>query len=146
MHRSPHRKITPLIASLLAAALAVGTAAVSPSIAHAVTPTVVNEPPIDGRSVDVFTNRDFVSGLGYAQDSLVDVEVWRDGVLAGFANDIAPADDPGTPGVFDGLVEVNHPGGACWTDFTPDIKPGDKVRLVEKTVAGTTIACIGSGA
>ncbi|MEY4340020.1 MAG: hypothetical protein RLZ14_1870, partial [Actinomycetota bacterium] len=139
MNRTPRRRITPLIASLLAAALAVGTAAVSSSTALAVTPTVINEPPIDGRSVDVFTNRDFVSGLGYAQGSLVDVEVWRNGVLAGFANDLAPADDPGTPGVFDGLVEVNHPGGACWTNFTPDLKPGDKIRFVEKTVVGTTL-------
>lgn len=139
MNRTPRRRITPLIASLLAAALAVGTAAVSSTTALAVTPTTLNEPPIDGHSVDVFTNRDFVSGLGYAQGSLVDVEVWRNGVLAGFANDIAPADDPGTPGVFDGLVEVNHPGGACWTDFTPDLKPGDKVRFVEKTVVGTTL-------
>ena len=139
MQRTTHRRITPLIGSLLAAALAVGTAAVSSSTALAVTPTTLNAPPAAGYSVDVFTNRDFVSGLGFAEGSLVDVEVWRNGVLAGYSNDIAPADNPGTPGVFDGIVEVNHPGGACWTDFTPEIKAGDQVRFVEKTLAGATL-------
>lgn len=139
MNFNASRKVNPLVSAVLAAVLAIGAAVTAPSTAHAVTPTAINEPPANGRSVDVFTNRDFVSGLGYAQGSLVDVEVWRNGVLAGFSNDIAPVDDPGTPGVFDGLVEVNHPGGACWTNFTPDLKPGDKVRFVEKTVVGTTL-------
>lgn len=137
--RSRTSHTTPLISSLLVAALALGAAVVSTPTAHAVTPTVINEPPVDGHQVNVFTNRDFASGLGFAQGSLVDVEVWRNGVLAGFSNDITPADDPGTPGVFDGIVEVNHPGGACWTDFTPDLKAGDKVRFVEKTTDGATL-------
>ena len=28
-----------------------------------------------------------------------------------------------------GLVEVNHPGGACWFGQTPDIRPGDVVQI-----------------
>lgn len=136
--RTTPRHSARLLGSLLAAALAVGTAAVSVTPAHAVTPTALNAPPAAGYAVDVFTSRDFVSGLGFAQGSLVDVEVWRGGVLAGFSNDVVPADDPGTP-QFDGIVEVNHPGGACWTDFTPEIKPGDQVRFVEKILAGATL-------
>ncbi|MFM7684783.1 MAG: hypothetical protein ACKPDI_02525, partial [Actinomycetota bacterium] len=101
MRTTPHRKRT-MISSLLAAALAVGTAAVSVSPALAVTPTTLNAPPDAGHSIDVFTSRDFVTGLGYADGSLVDVEVWRNGVLAGFSNDIAPVDLAGTAG-FDGL-------------------------------------------
>jgi hypothetical protein len=27
----------------------------------------------------------------------------------------------------DGLAEVNHPGGICWTTMTPDVKAGDTV-------------------
>ncbi|HEY1177785.1 MAG TPA: hypothetical protein VGF17_16640, partial [Phytomonospora sp.] len=38
-----------------------------------------------------------------------------------------PQDDPKTDG-FDGLVEVNHPGGGCWEGVTPDIRPGDVIR------------------
>ena len=43
---------------------------------------------------------------------------------------IIPRDDPATPGVFDGLVEVNHPGGGCWSGVTPDIRPGDVVQVL----------------
>jgi len=45
-----------------------------------------------------------------------------------------------------GLAEVNHPGGACWTGTTPDMRPGDKVRITapdgaseQTTVAGITV-------
>ena len=52
-----------------------------------------------------------------------------------------------TPIVADstGLAEVNHPGGACWEGMTPNIKPGDKIRIIDAsnvseqtTVAGVT--------
>jgi hypothetical protein len=29
-----------------------------------------------------------------------------------------------------GLVEVNHPGGTCWNLQTPDMRPGDVIRIV----------------
>ena len=48
----------------------------------------------------------------------------------GTAANIIPRDDPATPGVFDGLVEVNHPGGGCWSGVTPDIRPGDVVQVL----------------
>ena len=44
-----------------------------------------------------------------------------------------------------GLAEVNHPGGACWQGMSPNIQPGDKIRITapsgaseETTVAGVT--------
>ena len=43
-----------------------------------------------------------------------------------------------TPGDVTGTVEVNHPGGACWgnapgPNTTPNMKPGDVVRIVDET-------------
>ena len=130
MTKPPTTTRRPL-AVLLAAALAVGSAVVGlGGTASAVVPDVINDPPVAPFIVTAFPSRDFVSATGFGETSTVDVEVWRDGVLAGWSNDLVPADVPATPG-FDGLVEVNHPGAACWTNSTPDVKPGDVVRLVE---------------
>ena len=49
------------------------------------------------------------------------VEVVRGGIVVGTASGLVPQDDPKTAG-FDGLVEVNHPGGGCWEGVTPDIR------------------------
>ena len=132
---APHRR--PM-AVLLAATLAVGSAVVGlGGTASAVVPDVLNDPPVAPYVVTTFPARDFVSATGFAEGSTVDVEVWRDGTLAGWSNDLVPSDVPATPG-FDGLVEVNHPGAACWTNSTPDVKPGDLVRLVEHVPATAT--------
>ena len=103
----------------------------------AVTPTSVNEPPVNGHSMIVFTQRDFVSISGYAQDELVTVElIHPNGTTFTAGSGLIPQDDPRTTG-FDGLVEVNHPGGYCWQTTTPDIRPGDRVRV---TVDATGVA------
>jgi hypothetical protein len=34
-----------------------------------------------------------------------------------------------------GLIQVNHPGGVCWVGTTPNIKPGDQIRITN--AAGT---------
>lgn len=97
----------------------------------------INEPPAAPHNIISFPVRDFVSADGYdASDSVV-VDVLRrgpDGVahLIGTSDPVTPQDDPKTPG-FDGLVEVNHPGGGCWAGSTPDILAGDIIRT---TVAG----------
>ena len=136
------RTVSVLLTSLLAVSgLALGV--VQP--ASAVAPQIVNSPPAatggtnptGGYSVTAFPARDFVNGDGFQDGSLVDVEVWRGAgcgtaldlsaqpgcALAGFVNDTTPQG---------GVVEVNHPGSYCWTDFTPDIKAGDTIRFVEK--------------
>ncbi|MFD1055379.1 Ig-like domain-containing protein [Terrabacter terrigena] len=91
-----------------------------------------------------FPERDFVSADGYAQGDPVTVEVIRSGFTVGIAH-VDPQDDLTTPG-FDGLVEVNHPGGGCWETVTPDIRPGDVVRTTtgsgtvdQTTTAGVTV-------
>jgi hypothetical protein len=137
MTKPPTTTRRPL-AVLLAATLAVGSAVVGlGGTASAVVPDVINDPPVAPYIITAFPSRDFVSATGFGETSTVDVEVWRNGVLAGWVNDLVPTDVPATPG-FDGLVEVNHPGAACWTDSTPDVKPGDQVRLVEHIPATAT--------
>jgi hypothetical protein len=43
----------------------------------------------------------------------------------------------GTVGA-DGILEINHVGGSCWTGFTPDIRPGDTVS-VKDAVSGAPV-------
>jgi hypothetical protein len=104
------------------AALAVPTVAV-PAFA------VVNPVPVAPHSIIVFPVRDFVSTDGYAATDRPTIQVLRANAVIGTASNLTPQDDPGTPG-FDGLVEVNHPGGGCWEGVTPDIRPGDVVRVL----------------
>ena len=61
------------------------------------------------------------------------VEVIRGGVSIAISTPVQPQDDPATS-VVEGLVEVNHPGGGCWSTATgtPDIKPGDKIRVFQE--------------
>jgi hypothetical protein len=94
----------------------------------------VNNPPTGTRSILVFPQRDFVSASGYAAtDQVVVYLIHPNGTT--WSTDpnapITPADDPrAAPGApFAGIVEVNHPGGACWFGTTPDIRPGDVVQI-----------------
>ncbi len=104
-----------------------------PSIAQAVDPLPINDPPVTGQII-VFPARDFVSASGWGLYPLVDVEVFRANpaqpgamLRIGYSPDVVPQD---------GLVEVNHPGGACWQTVTPNIIAGDVVRLTGKDATG----------
>jgi hypothetical protein len=96
-------------------------------------------PPVMAHQIISFPQRDFVSGSGYVDrfdpaDPLsvarVTVTVIRNGKVWATSESIFPADDPATTD-FDGIVEVNHPGGGCWLNFTPDIRPGDIIRYTD---------------
>ncbi len=90
---------------------------------------IVNNPPATGLNILAFPQRDFVSASGYADGELVTIDVIHpNGTTFTAGSGLAPQDDPRTA-AFDGLVEVNHPGGYCWQGTTPDIRPGDKVRV-----------------
>jgi hypothetical protein len=89
-----------------------------------------------------FPSRDFVSATGYTNP--VTVEVRRNGHLIGISDRITPDATQG------GLVEVNHPGGGCWQSSTPDILPGDAVRIldgaaVDETITANVTATAASG-
>jgi len=103
----------------LAGALIASAALAAPAMA-------ADEPPLPGRLITSFPTRDFVSATGYTEGVPATVQVRRLNPATGALELVArstpvlPKDDPGTPG-FDGLVEVNHPGGGCWNTITPNI-------------------------
>ena len=110
------------VALLLAGALGVtGLLVVAPGVASAAVPSFPD-------NVVVFPDRDFVTVEGY-QDHVGEtatLEVTRAGKVIGSAKSVVGAGDV--------AFEVNHPGGACWgagtgVNVTPDIKPGDVVRV-----------------
>src|SRR3954453_14917260 len=122
----------------------------------AVTPS---EPPTPGPPVHQiisFPERDFVSATGYKQGVAAIVTIKRYNTATKKLDVIAkseptlPQDDPDTT-EFDGLVEINHPGGGCWTTITPDIRAGDKVQVTQGTGASavsddtTTTAYVKAG-
>ena len=130
---TPHRR---RISLWLVALLTVGGVLVAPAL-NGVTNAapVLNNPPADGISVIAFPQRDFVSASGYDVDDQVVVRVIHDqtiypGATGSTTGLITPQADPADPpGTFSGIVEVNHPGGACWNTQTPDIRPGDRVQI-----------------
>src|SRR4051794_28574656 len=83
-----------------------------------------------------FPSRDFVSATGYDLNKLYTVEVQHpDGTVAGTVTDLAPKDDGEGGGL--GIIEINHPGGYCWVGVTPDIRPGDTVRIKSQDATPT---------
>ena len=95
-------------------------------------PTAVNNPPLAPHQVLVFPQRDFVSASGYSELDIVQVRVIHPDGTTISTDNIQPQPDPlAAPGAaFAGIVDVNHPGGACWPTVTPDIRPGDRVQVV----------------
>ncbi|HYY42877.1 MAG TPA: hypothetical protein VE775_09115, partial [Pyrinomonadaceae bacterium] len=94
--------------------------------AHAQAPAI-NNPPVLPHSILVFPQRDFVSASGFASADTVIVKVVHPNGTTLSSDARVPQDDPTTPD-FDGIVEINHPGGGCWVGTTPDIRPGDHVQ------------------
>jgi hypothetical protein len=80
------------------------------------------EPPQMPHAPTVFPDRDFVSADGYDKSTDMRVTVLRNGVKIGEAFGTTDAE---------GLIEVNHPGGVCWTGTTPNIIAGDKVIVAK---------------
>jgi hypothetical protein len=113
------------IRTTLAGLAAAGILATVPTAVQAQESTVNNLRA--GKSVLLFHNTDFVGVFGYAPGSPVRVEVVRAGHVVGAvsAPAVVTAEGPG--------LEVNHgPVGAaqpgdCWENFTPDVRPGDKI-------------------
>ena len=121
------RKTLAIAASAALAASAVGAVTAVPASGTQTGPGVR-----PGSNITVFHNIDFVAVFGYGPvGSPVTVRVLRRGVVIGSAS--GPAiDAEGLPG-----LEVNHgPEGAarpgdCWEGHTPDIKPGDVIRVTD---------------
>jgi hypothetical protein len=112
------------------ASVAVGVAVLCAATTAFAAPAGAANPPTLPHSIISFPERDFVSAEGYEEGVPVLVEVLRNGHIIGTSTEVMPGDDATAPG-FDGIVEVNHPGGGCWVGSTPDIRPGDEVRTTQ---------------
>jgi hypothetical protein len=98
---------------------------------------VANDPPTGTHQLIAFPARDFLSTSGYAPNTKYSFALLRNNKV--FATSSTATSDA------TGVVEVNHPGGACWNTVTPNVQPGDVVRIVgpdgvadQTTVAGIT--------
>ena len=91
---------------------------------------VIETPPQPPLEVVVFPERDFVVTEGGPGGMALNFEILRNGVVIGRASSsqVTPPllTDP------TGLVEVNHPGGLCWQGVTPNILPGDVLRVTDE--------------
>jgi hypothetical protein len=120
-----------------AAGLLAGVAAAVGLVAPGVAGAAVTAP----RDIIAFPARDFVSASGYDVDQPVTVEIEHpSGTVVGTVKDVTPKEDPTTPGL--GVVEVNHPGGACWQGVTPDIRPGDVVRITNQVTGAVDTSTV----
>jgi hypothetical protein len=110
----------------LAAAITAG-ALVALAVPTAVVPAfaVISDPGT--HIITVFPERDMVSAEGYAAGDRPTIQVLRGGAVIGTSSVLTPAA---------GIVEVNHPGGGCWEGTTPDIRPGDVVRVLTAADVG----------
>ena len=80
----------------------------------------IQNPPLLPLEITVFPERDFTSISGFAPNADLLVELVRqNGVVS---NAMGRTDATGA-------LEVNHPGGVCWNNITPDIGPADMVRV-----------------
>jgi hypothetical protein len=76
--------------------------------------------------VIAFPERDFLSGDGFTAGAIVNYNVTHTDGSSYTAS--VRAD-------LDGLAEINHPGGACWTTRTPDVRAGDIVTATDGIAA-----------
>lgn len=90
-------------------------------------------PPAPPHVVTAQTETDSVVLTDYATTAPVTVQLLRGGVLIATSQPITPANDAGGT-----LVEINVAApaltGACWLDTTPNIAPGDVVRIIQNGV------------
>ena len=121
------------VARAVAVTSLLATSVVAMPGAEAAVPGAVttNNPPSAGLNIIAFPQRDFISSAGYHAGDTVQVSVIHPSGVSYTTGDITPQADPlAAPGApFAGLVDVNHPGGACWPTTTPDIRPGDAIRI-----------------
>ncbi len=95
----------------------------APALASQAQAAVLLQIPKMPSNLTIFPERDFISMGDFPANKPMEVEVTRGGVVVGSASGVT--DNTGT-------LEVNHPGGVCWANSTPDLLPGDVVAVFEK--------------
>jgi hypothetical protein len=132
--RRGRRWLNRRVTAALVASIAAGGVATASLVADAAVPSFPD-------NIVVFPDRDFVSVEGYQNHvgETALLEVTRGGQVIGSAKAVVEEGDV--------AFEVNHPGGACWGNdtslkVTPDIRPGDVVRISFNGIDGgeTTVA------
>src|SRR3954453_9009275 len=90
-------------------------------------------------NIIAFPQRDYVSATGYTVGVRATVKLFRAGAVrpGSTATDVLPVEDPAAPGT--GTIDVNHPGGACWSRVTPDIHAGDTIEITQGGVIDTSV-------
>lgn len=127
------RHVARVVALTLGVSVVGPLLGVSLPLAEAVVPAAVttNNPPSTGLNIITFPQRDFISATGYHAGDTVQVSVVHPSGVSYTTGDVTPQADPraAVGAAFAGIVDVNHPGGACWPTTTPDIRPGDAIRI-----------------
>ena len=100
---------------------------------------VIENPPLLPQGITIFPERDFTSLEGFRPNADLLVQVRRSGIVG---EAVGRTDGSG-------FMEVNHPGGVCWRNVTPDIGSGDTVRVTYRDTSNNRTlvpALIGTGA
>jgi hypothetical protein len=82
--------------------------------------------PAAPHNIVVFPQRDFVTLEGYTNRL---TEVGKTATVVVTRGGVETSRATGTITAGDVSLEINHPGGVCWDGVTPNIKPGDVVRV-----------------
>lgn len=121
------KKILAVSATALLAALAVSV----PTWAVPTGPDSIRP----GKNIGVFHNLDFIAAFGYPVGEKLTIDVYRGDTRIATASGPAVEVNEGLP--LNGALEVNHgpegppAPGDCWTDYTPDVLPGDRVVVTD---------------
>ena len=86
-------------------------------------PAQAADPPNAPNNIVVFPQRDFVTVEGYQG------RIGQQAIVVVTRNGVETSRAVGRVAAGDVALEINHPGGVCWQGVTPDIKPGDVVRV-----------------
>jgi hypothetical protein len=107
-------------------AVAAAIVVASPGLAAA---DIISPPP-SPLEIVVFPQRDFVSTGGLPAGQALSFKIIRNGVTIATAS----SSQVSPPALTDaeGILEVNHPGGLCWQGVTPNILPGDVLRVTDE--------------
>ena len=79
-------------------------------------------PPQGPGNIEIFSKRDMIMIDGYTAQAgeTATFTLKRGDRVVGTASGVVDEN---------GFLEVNHPGGACWTGVTPDVRGGDLVEV-----------------
>ena len=118
--RRPAGLSPKLCGPVVAASLLASMALAGPAAA------AISNPPVAPHEIVSFPERDFVVLDAFDPSTPYTVKVIRNGTVIGTAQGTTDSA---------GFLEVNHPGGVCWSGSTPNILPEDVIQATPETDA-----------